>query len=808
MTPSLSFTWSSDAGAFTFLWVGDNLPEGAALKPGPSVDWSNQTTVTVRLRENAAPVFMSAGPFTVNENETVVGEVTATDADPGDDYIRYMITGGADRYQSDGTTERFEIDDTSGELRFKSAPNHEDPQDDGADNVYKVVVEARSGEDWGTSEEADRAVTNRTTTEPIMVTVLNVREQPAKPTKPTLAAVANSTTSLRVNWTKPDLNGGPEITGYNVAYREYVTGTDGEWTALEDTALEDSVTALTAIITGLSADTEYEARVQAENGELPSDWSEPSDPFSPKSCALNPDDLWCGVVTVTGVQGNTAHGFLGLPPLPGGDLDGNPEDKMFRGSMDYTINGVYVGTTGGGSGNLIVILNPALSDTDWATLALHVDGRSEPFAFSAASPPSDVLTAYTWPDAGLDWSSASTVTLRLRWKAAPMLSVAPASATEGEAVAFTVTLSEAVAGDVTVEWTASRETDDTAESDDFVDLSAATGTLTIAATAATFTVATAQDADNDDETFTVTLSNPSPSGVQLPDPPTAEGTITDDDRLCTLNTGDVWCGVVTVGTFTSSGTSYLGYLDGTGGGGMLSDDDFEFTDTELDSASHTITGVLLASGTLSLVFEIAPNNDEKPVLNTWDLQVGTDTFALDGDDVTQLPTGGYQVTGTGLSWSVGDTVTLRLRGETVPPSVANVAVTSVPLLTSSGGSEPDTYGAGDEIEFTVTFSQAVDGHGRSAVRVQPERVAPGRLPLGQRQHGADVRVHRAVRRRGRRRDLDRQPQLRHQVAAARRQRRDREPRGHRRQSGTRPVEGAGGPQGGRLAVVEADADPR
>ena len=176
---------------------------------------------------------------------------------------------------------------------------------------------------------------------------------------------------------------------------------------------------------------------------------------------------------------------------------------------------------------------------------------------------------------------------------------------------------------------------------------------------------------------------------------------------CTLNTGDIWCGVVTVGMFTLDGTSYLGYLDGTGGGGMLSDNDFDFTDTELDSKSHTITGVLLDSGTLSLVFEDSQDEDDKPVLDTWDLQVGTDTFALDDDDVTQLPTGGYQWTGTGLSWSVGDTVTLRLRGETGPPSVANVAVTSMPLLTSSGGSEQDTYGAGDEIEFTVTFSQVV-----------------------------------------------------------------------------------------------------
>ena len=198
-----------------------------------------------------------------------------------------------------------------------------------------------------------------------MVTVADVLEQPAKPAKPTLAAVADSTTSLRVSWTKPDLNGGPEITGYNVAYREYATGTDGEWTALEDTALEDIVTAVTAIITGLSADTEYEARVQAENGELPSDWSDPSDPFSPKSCALNPGDLWCGVVTVAGVL-NTAHGFV----FGEGDLDGNPEDEMF---LNYTINSAFVGTTG----SLDVILDDALSDEHWATLELHVEDHSK-----------------------------------------------------------------------------------------------------------------------------------------------------------------------------------------------------------------------------------------------------------------------------------------------------------------------------------------------------------------------------------------------------------------------------------------------
>ena len=511
------------SNTYTYRWLGDKRSEGGGpgdpgfVDHGPGVDWSNQTTVTVRLRENAPPVFMSAGPFTVDENETTVGTVTATDADPGDTYLRYAITGGADRYESDGTTERFEIDAESGALSFKSAPNYEDPQDDGADNVYEVEVEARSGMD--TKATAERGITNRTT-QPIMVTVADVPEQPAKPAKPTLAAVADSTTSLRVSWTKPDLNGGPEITGYDLQYREYATGTDGEWTALEDIG-----TAVTAIITGLSADTEYEARVQAENGELPSDWSEPSDPFSPKSCALNPGDLWCGVVTVEeaiAAGGTTTHGFLEL--LGAGDLDGNPEDKMFRG---YTIGGATV-TVGGALG---VVLDRDLSDADWATLALHVDDHSEPFAFSTASTEAGVGT-YTWDGAGLDWSSASPVTLRLRETDPPMLSVAPASATEGEAVAFTVTLSPATGRQVTVDWERSIGSGDTAETEDFADLSAATGTLTFAAkvTGQTITVATAQDTDEDDETFTVTLSNQSPSVVGLANA-TATGTIRDDGGL-------------------------------------------------------------------------------------------------------------------------------------------------------------------------------------------------------------------------------------------------------------------------------------
>ena len=52
-------------------------------------------------------------------------------------------------------------------------------------------------------------------------------------------------------------------------------------------------------------------------------------------------------------------------------------------------------------------------------------------------------------------------------------------------------------------------------------------------------------------------------------------------------------------------------------------------------------------------------------------------------------------------------VTLRMREET-PPTITDVAVTSTPLLTSSDGSTTHTYGVGETIEVSVTFTEAVN----------------------------------------------------------------------------------------------------
>ena len=79
---------------------------------------------------------------------------------------------------------------------------------------------------------------------------------------------------------KPDLDGGPEITGYKL---EYKVSTESTWTDFAHTG-----TAVTATITGLTANTSYQARVRAENGETDSDWSDASNAVSTNAAVALP----------------------------------------------------------------------------------------------------------------------------------------------------------------------------------------------------------------------------------------------------------------------------------------------------------------------------------------------------------------------------------------------------------------------------------------------------------------------------------------------------------------------------------------
>ena len=97
--------------------------------------------------ENRVPEISSAGPFEVEENQTVVGQLEAVDWDEEDEVTGYGIAGGADEAL-------FVIEAETGLLSFTEAPDYEnpgdvaseDPESPAADNEYILVVEVTSGE--------------------------------------------------------------------------------------------------------------------------------------------------------------------------------------------------------------------------------------------------------------------------------------------------------------------------------------------------------------------------------------------------------------------------------------------------------------------------------------------------------------------------------------------------------------------------------------------------------------------------------------------------------------------------------------
>jgi len=89
------------------------------------------------------PRIVSAGALasavlSLEENLSDVAQVQAMDVDLPAQRLVYSVVGGADG-------ERFAIDSDTGALRLRIAPDHEQPADAGADNVYDVVVQVSDG---------------------------------------------------------------------------------------------------------------------------------------------------------------------------------------------------------------------------------------------------------------------------------------------------------------------------------------------------------------------------------------------------------------------------------------------------------------------------------------------------------------------------------------------------------------------------------------------------------------------------------------------------------------------------------------
>ena len=149
-------------------------------------DLFHEDTMTVTVRPQP-PVITSASSFEVEENQTAVAALTATDADTPDADLTWSIPAGAAGGADSG---KFTLS-SNGELAFASAQDFENPDDADADSSYEVTVEVSDGD--------------RTDTADLTVTLTDANEEPTADAGADQAdAIPGTTVTLSGSGSDPD----------------------------------------------------------------------------------------------------------------------------------------------------------------------------------------------------------------------------------------------------------------------------------------------------------------------------------------------------------------------------------------------------------------------------------------------------------------------------------------------------------------------------------------------------------------------------------------------------------------------------
>ena len=332
----------------------------------------------------------------------------------------------------------------------------------------------------------------------------------------------------------------------------------------------------------------------------------------------------------------------GLTVTPGRYTNGTAE------SGDYTANTAALTFTG------------TANETKSFTVSTTEDAvleSDETFTVGLTASNAPTGTSVTDTDTGtgtIDNDDSSEVTVN------------DAEADEGDAITFTVTLSEAVEGGLTV--TPGRYTNGTAESGDYT---ANTAALTFSGTKGetkSFTVSTTEDAVlESDETFTVGLSaSNAPAGTSVTDTDTGTGTIDNDDSSevtvedVSASEGGTLTFTVTLASAVEGGLTVTpGLTDGTAKSAGSNKDytkkatpaSLAFAGTANETKSFTVSsiadGIFEADETFAVDLTVSATS-----LSVTDSDTGTGTITnddqaavtVDDDDVTEGGTLTFTVT--------------------------------------------------------------------------------------------------------------------------------------------------------------------
>ena len=717
-------------------------PRASVFHPVPN--WQHGDRVDVRLVEATAPAKPTEFSATAAGNAQIDLAWTA----PADDGGR-AVSGYKIEVSDDGSTGSW-TDLVADTASTDTAYSHTGLS---AGDTRHYRVSAINAVGTSDESESDDATTQRTVPDP-----------------PEASAIADGTSKIVVSWSAPANDGGSAVTGYRLQ-----VSPDGvsDWRTLVEDTTDTSHTH-----TGLSAGTTRHYRVYATNAQ---GTSQPSAVVSDmtqgagNTCTVNTaaGDYWCGVVTVAlHTEGgfDLAYGFVDTSVTTNTSDTGALSDETFPvGPNNYTIDVVTVGLDAVG-GNLAFSLTSDLTAADKEKLVLHVGSRS--FAFSDVTANTDFT--YLWHLSGLDWSSSTSITLRLR--RVPAAPGAPtnlmAEADGGTRIGLTWTAPVDNGGSAITGYRI--EVSDDGSSGSWSELVADTGNADTSYThtglspgdtrhyrvSAINATGTSEASDSDDATTAdpPTLSSASVSiagtivnlvfseGIDVQSeflPTSVENafTVTVDGaefQIDSIRVGQVAreMHIDLQSKIYQGQTVTLSYDRTTAGTNALDDTDGNKVDSFADYAvvnnstqtppvaTPTNFRAMAGDAQVTLSWD-EPASDSGVTHHDYRFRTGgdyEDWIEIDDSGPGETNASGFTVTplenGTEHTFELraggddgdslsADEVRVTPTGDAVP-TIETVAVPSTPRLTSAGGTEPDTYGRGETIEFSVTFSEPVE----------------------------------------------------------------------------------------------------
>ena len=381
--------------------------------------------------------------------------------------------------------------------------------------------------------------------------------------------------------------------------------------------------------------------------------------------------IWSSRVTLSSFSGG-----IGFDHEQSGRRLQDP-DFVIASAPAYTFLSALNFVGGSRNGGLRFELDRALAPSHAASLVLH--DCDDSFAFADAAYNASDRT-YTWPAAGADWRGLPLMR-ELR------LSVPgnnPATGAPG------------IAGTARVGETLTALTDGIRDVDGrsgasfvyrWLRVEGETATAISGAAAGTYEL-TADDEGNRvkvEVAFTDDLGSPEGPLESAPFP--AAGTVAPVPEM--VDPSAVLTATLTVQNLdNASGCRAGSGVTGCGNTSVLTDDDFM-----IGTGSYTIIGLVLDGGTLTVVLTGGlPDADEST--HFFEVERGGTASRLKFSDGTTGTVNEYVWSGTGQSWSTGDTVTVKVAAippDTTPPAHAG------PSYIASGGDR-----------LVLVFSEALD----------------------------------------------------------------------------------------------------